>query len=191
MNQLSRRHFVSGALAVGATAGAAVGQAHAGALTPPQAPPNLSLTLDDQSVTTLSAVLAGHVTALQLMFTSCQATCPIQGALFGEAVKKLGSRSPKVQLLSVSIDPEHDTPAALHAWLQRFGGSTSRWRAASPDKALLDGLVKFLKSQKSGPDPHTAQAYYFNLKGELFLRSVDFPPAADIVRVLETAAKNG
>jgi protein SCO1 len=188
---LSRRGFVAGALA-GAVSGAGrAADAHdAGDVTPPQAPPRVALTLDDASASTLAAQLAGRVTALQLMFTSCQATCPIQGALFGAAAKRLGERLPSVQLLSVSIDPEKDSPAALKGWLKRFGASP-RWRAARPDKNQLDGLVTFLKSKKAGSDPHTGQVYFFTRKGELTLRTVEFPPATEILRLLEVIAAKG
>jgi hypothetical protein len=45
-----------------------------------------------------------------------------------------------------------------------------------------------LKSKSAAPDPHTAQVYYFDRKGRLVLRSVDFPPAPEIVRLLEELA---
>ncbi len=186
---LGRRAFVAGV--AGALVHAAVPAfAHnsAGAVTPPQRPPEVALTFDDEQASTLTAALAGHVSALQLMFTSCQATCPIQGALFAESARKLGDQAKSAQLLSISIDPGHDTPAALREWLKRFGPSPL-WRAARPNKDQLDPLVAFLKSKTSGPDPHTAQAYFFNRQGALVLRSVDFPPAADIVRVLTQLSK--
>jgi len=192
LSQLSRRCFLAGS-AVAALGGIhADAWAHndAGAVSPALPPPALSLTLHDNSNSTLQSVLAGRASALQLMFTSCQATCPIQGALFADAAKRLGDRLKPAQLLSVSIDPAHDSPAALREWLKRFGPSP-RWRAARPDKAQLDSLVTFLKSKNPAPDPHTAQVYFFNRKGELVLRSVDFPPAAEVVRVLESIVTKG
>jgi protein SCO1/2 len=162
--------------------------ASAGPVDPPKPPPSVELQLEDDTASTLQAVLIGRVTALQLMFTSCQAACPIQGALFAEAAKKLGDRSNSAQLLSMSIDPDHDTPALLREWLKRFGASP-RWRAARPNKAQLEALSAFLKSKQAGPDPHTAQVYYFDTQGRLVLRSVDFPPADDVARSLERLAK--
>jgi hypothetical protein len=41
-----------------------------------------------------------------------------------------------------------------------------------------------LKARSRGADRHTAQVYFFNRGGQLVLRSVDFPPAAAIARVL-------
>jgi protein SCO1 len=190
MSGPTRRELVLGALSAAATLHVDSALAHndAGRVSPPQAPPAVALTLDDNAQSSLQALLRGRVTALQLMFTSCQATCPLQGALFGEALKKLGDKVKLAQLVSISIDPGQDTPARLREWLKRFG-ATSRWRAARPDKAQLQALSDFLKSNNPGPDPHTAQVYFFNREGQLALRSVDFPPAAEIVTNLEQLAQ--
>jgi protein SCO1/2 len=184
----SRRRFLMG-LGAASFGISLPSSAHndAGAVSPPLAPPALSLDLHDGSSSSLQALLSGRVSAVQLMFTSCQATCPIQGALFADAAKRLGERLQPAQLLSISIDPERDSPAVLRDWLKRFGGSP-RWRAARPQKAQLENLVGFLKSKNPAPDPHTAQVYFFDRKGLLVLRSVDFPPGKEVVRVLEQLA---
>jgi protein SCO1/2 len=189
MNRASRRDFVLGGLSAATALHAGGASAHndAGRVVPPQAPPAVSLTLDDGAQSSLQALLKGRVTALQLMFTSCQATCPLQGALFGEALKKLGDKVKSAQLVSISIDPGQDTPARLREWLKRFG-ATPRWRAGRPEKAQLEALSTFLKSQNPGPDPHTPQVYFFDREGKLALRSVDFPPAAEIAKNLQELA---
>jgi protein SCO1/2 len=192
LNGLSRRGFLAGAFATAAVAFAPRAHAHntAGAVVPPVAPPAVPLTLDDGKATDLARVLAGHITALQLMFTSCHGLCPIQGALFGQATKRLGDRVPDAQFLSLSIDPERDDPHALRAWLDHMNASP-RWRGARPDPKALDALVDFLRSRSKGPDSHTAQVYFFDRRGQLVLRSVDFPPAVEIVRVIDELDKRG
>jgi protein SCO1/2 len=51
--------------------------------------------------------------------------------------------------------------------------------------------MDFLKARANGPDRHTGQVYYFDRKGQLALRSVDFPPAQEVVRALEELASAG
>lgn len=159
-------------------------QAHnaAGRVTPPLPAPGLPLTLHDGRRSQLPALLAGQATALQLMYTGCSATFPIQGAPFG-AVQPQLARLQGVQLLSVSIDALGDTPAALARWMQTFGAGP-RWRAAVPNVAGVDSLLDFLRGRQAGPDGHTAQVYYFNRRGELVLRSADFPPPEQVVSLL-------
>ena len=185
----SRRSLLAAAASTALALRAGVAAAHnnAGLVNPGQPPPPVALVLDDDTPSSLATLLAGHVTAVQLIFTSCQATCPIQGALFAEAAKKLSDGNKPAQFLSISIDPARDTPAALREWLKRFGRSP-RWRAAQPDKRQLESLTTFLKSKIAGPDPHTAQVYYFDRIPELVMRSVDFPQSSEIVKMLEQLA---
>jgi protein SCO1/2 len=162
----------------------------AGPVDPPLPAPDVALTLHDGKSSRLRAVLDGKISAVQLMFTSCKGACPIQGAIFGKAAKQLGDSVKTAQWLSLSIDPARDDPAALKRWLERFGAHP-RWFAGRPEAKELEALVAFLKSKKPGPDPHTAQVYFFNRKSELVLRSVDFPPVPEILRLMKALDARG
>ncbi len=189
---LSRRRALM-ALSAGATFGRpAPSFAHndAGLVTPPEAPPGVELAMHDGQAAGLANALADRVTALQLIFTSCRMTCPIQGAVFAAAAKELGDRIASAQWLSITIDPGRDDPKTLRAWMTRFGAHP-RWRAARPDQAGLEKLLSFLRARSGGPDRHTAQVYFFDRRGRLAMRSVDFPPANELVRVLGELDKRG
>jgi protein SCO1/2 len=57
---------------------------------------------------------------LNFIFTTCTAICPVMSATFAQAQGELGEDSNKVLMVSVSIDPEQDTPKALAAYAERF-----------------------------------------------------------------------
>ena len=57
---------------------------------------------------------------LNFIFTSCTAICPAMSATFASVQNKLGSDSEKLRMISISIDPEYDTPDALSAYAKRF-----------------------------------------------------------------------
>ena len=153
-----------------------------GPVRPPQSLPPLPLVGDDGRRTDLASHLRGRTTALQLMFTGCSATCPIQGALFG-AVLPLISNQPETQLLSISIDPLADSPRALKTWLARFG-ATTHWRAATPRVDDVDRLLDLLRGRARGPDRHTAQVYLFDRQARLAYRTADMPPARFVADML-------
>jgi protein SCO1 len=186
----SRRSFLAGCCATLLWPRSGRVHAHndAGLVTPPVPPPRVELDLDDGSRTTLAQLLHGRVTALQMMFTSCKATCPIQGSVFAHAAKALGDTVPNAQWLSISIDPARDDPKALAAWMKRFG-THPRWRAGRPNPTQATSLIEFLKSAAPGPDRHTGQVYFFDREGRLTMRSVDFPPSTELTRVLVDLAK--
>jgi protein SCO1/2 len=144
--------------------------------------------------TNLPALLAGKVSAVQLMFTGCSATCPIQGALFAQAQSLLKAAVPSAQFVSISIDALGDTPAALDAWLKKFSAAPG-WLAAVPRPADVDAIVDRLGSGgerlPTGPDPHTGQVYLFDRRAELVLRTPSMPPAAEIVDALRAVHARG
>lgn len=138
---------------------------------------------------TLQGLLKGHTTAVQLMFTGCSATCPIQGAIFADAARMLAGASRELRLLSVSIDPLGDSPKALEAWLRRFDAPPQRWTAAVPRMQDVDGLLDFLRGRASGVDRHTAQAFLFDRQARLAFRTIDMPSGADLAALLRQLAE--
>lgn len=58
---------------------------------------------------------------LQFVFASCSTICPILSAGFSSAQQEIdGQAGGKLRLISISIDPEQDTPEQLRAYAQRF-----------------------------------------------------------------------
>jgi protein SCO1/2 len=91
------------------------------------APPDVTLTDADGERVKLSSALGGDgPVMLQFIFTTCPAVCPVMSATFAAARNRLGPDSEKVRLVSVSIDPEHDTPERLREYARRFKAGP-RW----------------------------------------------------------------
>lgn len=155
-----------------------------GPVDPPQRAPEMILGGADENAFELRRRLTGCVTAVQLMFTGCSATCPIQGAIFAEAQARLLKTAEHLRLLSVSVDPLSDDPKALRAWLARFGAAPGRWTAASPSVKDLTKLPDFLRGRASDADRHATQVFLFNKKAELVFRTTEPPPGADLAQLM-------
>ena len=69
----------------------------------------------------------GMPTLLQFIFTTCTTICPIMGATFASAQGELDAIGVDYQLVSISIDPEHDVPEVLAAYDESLG-ATGQWR---------------------------------------------------------------
>jgi protein SCO1/2 len=160
-----------------------------GLVNPPQPMPEISLTLSDGSEAPLPAVLKGRWTLIQLMFTGCSTTCPVQGAIFTETQRLLGRNKRNVELLSVSIDTLGDTPEALGNWLQQFEAGPN-WRAALPKPDGLVGLLDVLEGRSKGVDVHNARVFLINPNGALVYRTEEMPSPASLVRLIEDALKS-
>ena len=56
-------------------------------------------------------------------YTSCPDVCPTTLARLAEAMKILGTDAERVQVLMLTVDPEHDTPEKLAAYMTAFNPS--------------------------------------------------------------------
>jgi cytochrome oxidase Cu insertion factor (SCO1/SenC/PrrC family) len=73
------------------------------------------------------------IVVISFIYTSCKDICPLATARLGEAQEKLGDRVGRdIFFLSVSIDPEHDTPDRLKQYADAFH--------AGPGWLFLTGL---------------------------------------------------
>ncbi len=161
-----------------------------GPVTPPLAAPALPLLLHDGRSAGLPAVLQGHVTAVQLMFTGCSAICPVQGAVFAQLQALVGGPLPKAQLLSISIDPVADDAQALAAWRRRFGAGTA-WLAAAPPVRHAQAMPTFLggrQDRQAEGDRHNAQVFLFDRQGRLAYRCAEFASPHSVAQAMSQLA---
>jgi protein SCO1/2 len=86
---------------------------------------------DGSKVKLHQALGSEHGVMLNFIFTSCTTVCPLLSANFSQMQRQLGPERKKVRLISISIDPDHDTPQRLSDYWHRFG--------AGPQWQLLTG----------------------------------------------------
>jgi protein SCO1/2 len=103
------------------------------------------------------ADLAGRVAIASFIFTRCPLSCPRISGVMKDLQGRLAGTD--VQLVSISVDPEHDTPTVLSAYARRFGASPDRWWFLTGPKETIYALIRdrFLLSvmESSAPDPST------------------------------------
>lgn len=89
--------------------------------------PDVVLTDADSRPVRLRQLLATKDTVmLNFVFTTCGAICPVMSKTFSEVPEKLGAQANGLRMISISIDPENDTPAKLKAYSKTYG-ATARW----------------------------------------------------------------
>jgi len=84
--------------------------------------PNVALTTQDGKVVHFyDDLLKGKAVAVDLIYTRCTASCPLETAKLAQVQRLLGDRVGKdVFFYSISIDPRHDTPEVLKAYAEKF-----------------------------------------------------------------------
>jgi protein SCO1/2 len=91
-------------------------------------PPGVSLVRQDGKRVDFAKELdGGKPVILNFIYTSCTAICPVLSQVFAQIQDKLGSERDKVSMVSISIDPEYDTPARLLEYRNKYG-ATAQWQ---------------------------------------------------------------
>jgi protein SCO1 len=84
--------------------------------------PDVALVRDDGKQVQLSSEMNdGRPVVLTFIYTTCTTVCPLTSRVLSELQGKLGAARDSVHLMSISIDPEQDTPARLREYAQGYG----------------------------------------------------------------------
>ena len=106
------------------------------------------LNQDGKKVNFKSFVKQGKVVIMDFIFGTCTTICPVLSASFVNFQNKLGPESGKVQLISISIDPEHDSPKVLKDYLKKF--------RARPGWDFLTGSRESIERVSNAFDAYTS-----------------------------------
>ncbi len=103
--------------------------------------PAFSLT-DQNNRTVTKADLLGDVWLANFIFTRCPGPCTTLSKTMAGFQDKL-AQTPGVKIVSITVDPEHDTPEELAAYAARFQADPERWLfLTGPKEELLPLILK-------------------------------------------------
>jgi protein SCO1/2 len=89
--------------------------------------PDFTLTSQDGGEVKL-ADFRGKVVAVTFIFTRCADTCPVLTPMMSFVQDRLGADfGEKVAFVSITVDPEHDTPEVLKEYGEAFGANFIGW----------------------------------------------------------------
>ncbi len=102
--------------------------------------PPFSLT-ERSGKTITNADLKGKVWIVDNIFTTCPGPCPVLSATMSQLQTTFRS-DPNVVLVSITVDPEDDTPAVLKSYADRFQADPNQWLFLTGDHAAIYSLVQ-------------------------------------------------
>lgn len=85
--------------------------------------------------------LSGTVTIVDFVFTNCGGICPIMTSRMKELQDHFDPRLP-IRFLSISVDPERDTPQALTRFARRYDADPDRWWFFTGDTTVIYRLCR-------------------------------------------------
>ena len=112
------------------------------------------VTQDGREVAFYSDVLKDRVVLLSFVFTHCTDACPTQSAKVAAVQALVGASDPTLRFVSISVDPEHDTPAALAAYAANFQAGPN-WTFLTGRKGDVDDVLRRLGQPTTDPALHS------------------------------------
>jgi protein SCO1/2 len=133
--------------------------------------PGFTLTSQDGAQVSL-AKLRGKVVAVTFIFTRCSATCPMLTPLMLLVQDRLGGDfGSKIAFVSITIDPEHDTPEMLKMYAQMYGADVAGWSFLTGTPPVVADLTRrygvFAAKNENGDVDHSLLTSIVDQRGIL------------------------
>ncbi len=87
------------------------------------------------------ADLLGKVWVANFIFTRCVDECPLETSRMAR-LQKTFAQEEAVRWVSITVDPEHDTPGVLARYARQFGADPLRWLFLTGEKMTIYRLAR-------------------------------------------------
>jgi protein SCO1/2 len=106
------------------------------------AAPDFALTSQDGAEVTLRD-FRGKVVAVSFIYTSCPDVCPMLSDKLARVQDALGPDfGSRVAFLSITVDPEHDTPAVLKEYAEALDADLAGWSFLTGEPAAVREVAR-------------------------------------------------
>ena len=140
---------------------------------------------DGRKVRFYTDVLKNKVVVINTFFTTCTSICPPMNRNFEKMQEALGDRLGKdVFLVSISVDPETDTPTRLKEYGKRFHAKPG-WLFLTGKKENVDWALYKLGQYVETKDDHTSIFIIGNEPKGLWKKAFGLAKVEELIQILE------
>jgi protein SCO1/2 len=158
---------------------------HGTQLVPAQPASNFTLTDQDGEPFSL-AQARGQAVALYFGFTHCKDVCPQTLALLGKAREKAHLQPAQERIVMITVDPRHDSPAALRAFFRHVGvEATGLTGTPSQLQSIYRAYGIAIQPQK-GDIVHTDVIFLIDANGRIVETLAPETPLKDVAADLRS-----
>jgi protein SCO1 len=130
-------------------------------------------------------VLKGKTVVINALFTTCTNVCPPISRNFERIQDALGERLGKdVFLVSITVDPETDTPTKLKEYAQRFHARKG-WSFLTGKKENIDWALYKLGQYVAEKGQHKTVVIIGNEATGLWKKAFGLAAAGDLIKLVE------
>jgi protein SCO1/2 len=145
---------------------------------------------DGRKVRFYSDVLKGKTVIVNAFFTTCTSVCPPMNRNMEKIQEALGERVGKdVLLVSVSVDPETDTPTRLKEYSKKFHAKPG-WLFLTGKKENVDWALYKVGQYVEDKDDHTTVIIIGNEATGLWKKALGMAKPAELIEIVESVAND-
>lgn len=151
--------------------------------------PDIRLVRQDGAVVNLRAELNDdRPVVLAFIYTSCTTVCPLTSHILSELQSKLGADRDRVHLVSISIDPEQDTPARLRDYAKTYNAGPE-WQYYTGTLASSEAAQRAFDVYRGAKMDHSPATLVRTAPGAPWVRIGGFATADQLYAELPNLAK--
>jgi protein SCO1/2 len=126
----------------------------------------------------------GRPVLLDFIYTTCTTICPVLSQSFAEVQSRLGPQAGRVKMVSVSIDPEEDTPSHLTEYAKRFraGAEWTFYTGTTQASVAVQRAFDVYRGDKMN---HSPAILFRSAPGQSWVRLDGFATPDDLLRELQ------
>jgi protein SCO1/2 len=143
------------------------------------------------------AAYRGKPLVVNLIYTACDASCPITVLALGDAIEAADELlgADRFNVVTIGFDAKNDTPERMRAYADNAKLGAPNWEFLSGDPVTIDRLIHelgFVIAEEAGGYEHVAQTTVVDSKGRIFqhVYGANFEPPA-LVEPLKALALSG
>ncbi|MEW6129282.1 MAG: SCO family protein [Acidobacteriota bacterium] len=135
-----------------------------------------------------SDLILNEQVAINFIYTTCEALCPMQAKTFSNIQAELENQPSNLKLISISIDPENDSPEKLKNWASQFNAKPG-WTFLTGKKSEIEKLLKAMIGDSTGFKQHASIMFIGNAKADRWEQTFSFAPPNRVFEILKNLSK--
>jgi len=143
--------------------------------------PEVTLINQDGAKVRLKDVLeSDKLVVVEFIFATCSTICPVLSAGYVNLQNKLGEDSAKVHLISISIDPENDTPGVMKEYLKRYRAKPG-WDFLTGSRKDIDAVMRAFNAYIPNKMSHYALTLIYAPKEKSWIKLLGIMSSSEFV----------
>lgn len=140
---------------------------------------------DGKTVSLRDELNDGRPVVLSFIYTTCTTICPVVSQTLSQLQRKLGNDRDRVHLVSISIDPEEDTPARLAAYARKYSAGPG-WQHYTGTLSASIAAQRAFDAYRGNKMSHTPVTFLRAAPDKPWIRIDGFATADDLLGEIRT-----